>query len=79
KVQMQSINQFFICSICNGYLHMATTITECLHTFCKGCLIKHLEYNLHCPKCLTIIHPTDPKINIRHDSMIQDLLYKVLP
>ena len=37
--------------ICSGYLVDATTVTECLHTFCKSCIVKHLEDNINCPEC----------------------------
>ena len=39
-IDVKNINPHLICRICNGYFRDATTITECLHTFCKSCLLK---------------------------------------
>ena len=40
KCQLRSLNEMITCKICHGYLVDATTITECLHTFCKSCIVK---------------------------------------
>jgi len=36
---------FFIrtCPLCNGYFVDATTVIDCLHTFCKSCLLKYFD------------------------------------
>lgn len=78
-IPVESLNSLLTCSLCTGYLHNAVTITECLHSFCKGCLVKYVAVNLHCPRCRVLIHPTDPLVNIRHDSTMQDIVYKLLP
>ncbi|KAJ8317341.1 hypothetical protein KUTeg_005245 [Tegillarca granosa] len=67
------LNAYITCALCGGYLYEASTITECMHTFCKTCLVRHAEKNLTCPTCDTIMHPTDPFVHIRHDSTIQDI------
>ena len=33
---------FLNCNICKGVLVSATTITNCLHSFCKSCLVKQM-------------------------------------
>ena len=33
---------FLNCDICKGFLVSATTITNCLHSFCKSCLVKQM-------------------------------------
>ncbi|CAH1785097.1 unnamed protein product [Owenia fusiformis] len=79
-IPLLELNPFIVCSICNGYLVDPHTITECLHTFCKSCLVKHImDVSLNCPKCKILIHPTDPFIYIKHDSHMQDIVYKLLP
>ena len=40
KCQLRSLNEMITCKICHGYLVDATTVTECLHTFCKSCIVK---------------------------------------
>lgn len=79
NVSLCSINTYITCALCGGYLYEASTITECMHTFCKTCIVRHLEKSLNCPTCDTEIHPTDPIVNIRHDSTIQDIVYRLLP
>lgn len=74
------LNPYLTCGLCKGYLYEASTITECMHTFCKNCIVLHcMEVSLHCPVCNILIHPTDPFVHIRLDRMIQDIVYKILP
>jgi len=67
------------CKICSGYLVDATTVTECLHTFCKSCIVKHLEDNIHCPECEVMIHQSHPLDYIAFDRTMQDIVYKLVP
>uniref|UniRef100_A0AAQ4R7K7 RING-type domain-containing protein n=1 Tax=Gasterosteus aculeatus aculeatus TaxID=481459 RepID=A0AAQ4R7K7_GASAC len=50
-IQLCHINAHITCRLCDGYLIDATTVTECLHTFCRSCLVKYLEENNTCPTC----------------------------
>uniref|UniRef100_A0A8C2NUK1 RING-type domain-containing protein n=1 Tax=Capra hircus TaxID=9925 RepID=A0A8C2NUK1_CAPHI len=43
KIKLWDINAHITCRLCGGYLIDATTVTECLHTFCRSCLVKYLE------------------------------------
>lgn len=52
-------------------------MTECLHTFCKSCIVKHLEDNIHCPECDVMIHQSHPLDYIAFDRTMQDIVYKV--
>ncbi|KAJ8360135.1 hypothetical protein SKAU_G00166600 [Synaphobranchus kaupii] len=67
------------CGLCNGFYIDATTITECLHTFCKSCIVKHFFYSNRCPNCSIVVHQTQPLYNIRPDRQLQDIVYKMLP
>ncbi|XP_064390903.1 polycomb group RING finger protein 1-like [Halichondria panicea] len=78
-VRMRGINEHITCSLCAGYLIEATTITECLHTFCKSCIVKHLQSNNDCPTCNVVVHETQPLLNIRPDRTMQDIVYKLVP
>lgn len=40
---LRTLNPYITCPICNGYFVDATTVLDCLHTFCKSCLLKHFE------------------------------------
>lgn len=81
KIKLKTLNPFISCKICRGYLIDATTIVECLHTFCKSCLVKHLEEspNNACPDCNLIIHQSHPLQYISHDRTMQDIVYKLVP
>ncbi|XP_072533073.1 polycomb group RING finger protein 6 [Salminus brasiliensis] len=67
------------CALCTGFFIDATTITECLHTFCKSCIVKHFFYSNRCPNCDTVVHQTQPLYNIRPDRQLQDIVYKMIP
>ena len=77
KINICTINEMITCKICSGYLVDATTVTECLHTFCKSCIVKHLEDNIHCPECDVMIHQSHPLDYIAFDRTMQDIVYKV--
>uniref|UniRef100_A0A3Q3WCA2 RING-type domain-containing protein n=1 Tax=Mola mola TaxID=94237 RepID=A0A3Q3WCA2_MOLML len=76
------LNQFYPyirCGLCCGFLIDATTITECLHTFCKSCIVKHFYHSIRCPTCSIVVHQTQPLYNIRPDRQLQDIVYKMVP
>ncbi|CAH0549274.1 unnamed protein product [Brassicogethes aeneus] len=79
KAKISDINEHLICKICNGYFIDATTIVECLHTFCRSCIVKYLESNKYCPICEVQVHKTKPLLSIKRDKTIQDVVYKVIP
>ncbi|XP_014438804.1 polycomb group RING finger protein 6 [Tupaia chinensis] len=64
-INLSELTPYILCSICKGYLIDATTITECLHTFCKSCIVRHFYYSNRCPKCNIVVHQTQPLYNIR--------------
>ncbi|KPM09221.1 RING finger containing protein [Sarcoptes scabiei] len=81
---VKDLNEFISCYLCKGYLIDATTIIECLHSFCKTCILKYFDDNNNpkaqsCPKCLKQVHSTKPKVNIRSDPTLQDIVYKLVP
>nr|XP_032807849.1 uncharacterized protein LOC116941195 isoform X2 [Petromyzon marinus] len=78
-VSLVDVNSFITCYLCKGYLVDATTITECLHTFCKSCIVKHFDYSNRCPQCNVVVHQTQPLYNIRSDGTMQDIVYKLVP
>ncbi|KAG4070639.1 hypothetical protein HA402_013559 [Bradysia odoriphaga] len=79
KIQLKTLNKHITCKICRGYFIDATTVTECLHTFCKSCLVKHLEDNSTCPACDSVIHQSHPLNYISFDRTMQDIVYKLVP
>uniref|UniRef100_A0A1B6M647 RING-type domain-containing protein n=1 Tax=Graphocephala atropunctata TaxID=36148 RepID=A0A1B6M647_9HEMI len=79
KIKLKTLNVHITCKICRGYFIDATTVTECLHTFCKSCLVKHLEENNTCPSCQIVIHQSHPLQYISFDRTMQDIVYKLVP
>ncbi|KAF6714473.1 Polycomb group RING finger protein 6 [Oryzias melastigma] len=76
------LNQFYPyirCGLCCGFLIDASTITECLHTFCKSCIVKHFFHTNRCPTCSIVVHQTQPLYNVRPDRQLQDIVYKMVP
>ncbi|CAD7082380.1 unnamed protein product [Hermetia illucens] len=79
KIKLITLNAHITCKICSGYFIDATTVTECLHTFCKSCLVKHLEEKKTCPTCKNVIHQSHPLQYISFDRTMQDIVYKLVP
>ncbi|MBN3314163.1 PCGF3 protein, partial [Atractosteus spatula] len=74
KIKLWDINAHITCRLCEGYLIDATTVTECLHTFCRSCLVKYLEENNTCPTCRIVIHQSHPLqyIGVNHKFFVSD-------
>nr|XP_022920423.1 protein CROWDED NUCLEI 1-like [Onthophagus taurus] len=77
KIKLVEINEYITCKLCQGYFIDATTISECLHSFCRSCIIQFLQENSHCPVCEMIINKAKP--NIKLDKTLQDIVYKLVP
>ena len=77
---VRDVNAHLVCRLCDGYYRDAHTITECLHTFCKGCLLRHLETAPApvCPHCNAGLGP-HPMQGILHDRTMQSLVDKIFP
>eukprot|EP00475_Leptophrys_vorax_P017469 TRINITY_DN24126_c0_g1_i5.p1 TRINITY_DN24126_c0_g1~~TRINITY_DN24126_c0_g1_i5.p1 ORF type:complete len:417 (+),score=116.77 TRINITY_DN24126_c0_g1_i5:62-1312(+) len=41
---LEAIRSYVTCALCHQYLQDCNSISECLHSFCRGCLIKHFGY-----------------------------------
>eukprot|EP00004_Rigifila_ramosa_P021430 TRINITY_DN569_c0_g1_i2.p2 TRINITY_DN569_c0_g1~~TRINITY_DN569_c0_g1_i2.p2 ORF type:complete len:157 (-),score=30.86 TRINITY_DN569_c0_g1_i2:301-771(-) len=70
------VDKFLTCPMCQGYFYEARTIAECLHTFCKDCIIKHISDVGDCPICHRRINTTK---ELRDDHLVQSLLSKIHP
>uniref|UniRef100_A0A8C9T8F2 Polycomb group RING finger protein 1 n=1 Tax=Scleropages formosus TaxID=113540 RepID=A0A8C9T8F2_SCLFO len=79
KVKIKDLNEHIVCILCAGYFIDATTITECLHTFCKSCIVKYLQTSKYCPMCNIKIHETQPLLNLKLDRVMQEIVYKLVP
>ncbi|XP_057671095.1 mucin-2-like isoform X1 [Diorhabda carinulata] len=79
KIPITDLNAYITCKICSGYFVDASTIIECLHTFCRSCIIKYFQKNKYCPVCDVQVHKSKPLLNIRPDKTVQDIVYKLVP
>lgn len=79
RIKITDLNSYLTCPLCAGYLVDATTIVECLHSFCKTCIVAFLETNKFCPRCDVQVHKTCPQLSIRADKTLQDIVYKLVP
>ncbi|CAL8098685.1 unnamed protein product [Calicophoron daubneyi] len=79
KIFLADLNEHITCKLCGGYLIDAVSITECLHPFCKSCIVKYLEEKHDCPCCGILIHQSHPLNYISFDRTLQDIVLKVVP
>ncbi|KAI0207106.1 hypothetical protein LSAT2_008252 [Lamellibrachia satsuma] len=49
RLELSELNPHLVCVLCGGYYVDATTIIECLHSFCKTCIVRYLESSKYCP------------------------------
>ncbi|CAG4968217.1 unnamed protein product [Colias eurytheme] len=77
RTLLGEVNEHITCPLCRGYYIDATTIVECLHSFCRSCIIKHLQVKKYCPVCEMMINSAKP--NIKLDKALQDIVYKLVP
>mmetsp|Transcript_46131 Transcript_46131/g.92039 ORF Transcript_46131/g.92039 Transcript_46131/m.92039 type:complete len:272 (-) Transcript_46131:842-1657(-) len=76
--QTRILNQHLVCTLCMGYFNDACTIVECLHTFCRGCIMRHFREYAICPQC-EIDLGTNPRDLVRTDRTLQSIVDKVFP
>uniref|UniRef100_A0A3P8V285 Polycomb group ring finger 5a n=1 Tax=Cynoglossus semilaevis TaxID=244447 RepID=A0A3P8V285_CYNSE len=79
KHLVRDFNHFITCFLCRGYLIKPTTVTECLHTFCKSCIVQHFEDSNDCPRCGIQVHETNPLEMLRLDNTLEEIIFKLVP
>ncbi|XVE65908.1 hypothetical protein DITRI_Ditri08aG0037600 [Diplodiscus trichospermus] len=80
RVDREKLVACMICPLCNKLFKDATTISECLHTFCRKCIYDRItEEELDsCPVC-KIDLGCAPLEKLRADNNWQDIRTKVFP
>ncbi|KAJ8675884.1 hypothetical protein QAD02_011670 [Eretmocerus hayati] len=75
KPLVKDLNEHIICPICRGYLIDATTLSECVHSFCRDCIARHLRNGPKtCPVCkANVLEP------LTSDVGLQRLVYLMVP
>ncbi|KAG8446549.1 hypothetical protein GDO86_014126 [Hymenochirus boettgeri] len=79
RIKITELNPHLMCALCGGYFIDAATIVECLHSFCKTCILRYLEAHKFCPMCDSQVHKGRPLLSIRADKTLQDIVYKLVP
>ncbi|KAL7588800.1 hypothetical protein Lser_V15G39085 [Lactuca serriola] len=80
KLRRESIAACMTCPICNKLFRDATTIPECLHTFCRKCIHKKLtDDELECCPICNIDLGCVPLEKLRPDHSLQDVRGKIFP
>ncbi|XP_058123045.1 protein suppressor 2 of zeste [Anopheles ziemanni] len=77
--RVKDFNDSITCTLCSGYLVEATTVNDCLHTFCRSCIVKYLESNKYCPRCKSYNSKPITAANLRPDRTLRALVYKLVP
>lgn len=78
-VKVNDLNSFLTCPQCKGYLIDAFTINECLHSFCKSCIIKYVKRKECCPICKVNIMKDRMNVFLKRDVNLQYVVYKLVP
>ncbi|XP_042149015.1 polycomb complex protein BMI-1-B-like [Ixodes scapularis] len=79
RALLRDLNTALSCMLCGGYLVNAATLIECLHSFCKVCIVRYLDTSKLCPICDVPVHKSRPLSCLRVDTTLQDIVYKVVP
>eukprot|EP00249_Psilotum_nudum_P019976 c27506_g1_i1 orf=212-1933(+) len=68
------------CPLCCNLVHEATTISECLHTFCRDCIYQRLGDGESdcCPIC-NVSLGCSPLEKLRADHQLDDVCAKIFP
>jgi len=84
---LSNLRPHLICSLCKGYFRDPCTVVDCLHTFCRSCLILFFRQGMRCcPTCNTRLGPdpfhTSISIQSREvipDRALQEVVNKIFP
>ncbi|CAN8020870.1 unnamed protein product [Ixodes persulcatus] len=79
RALLRDLNAALSCMLCGGYLVDAATLVDCLHSFCKVCIVRYLDTSKLCPICDVPVHKSKPLSCLRVDKTLQDIVYKVVP
>uniref|UniRef100_A0A9I9CP87 RING-type domain-containing protein n=1 Tax=Cucumis melo TaxID=3656 RepID=A0A9I9CP87_CUCME len=80
KLPTEKLMRCLTCPLCHNLFTNATTISECLHTFCRDCISEKIaEEELEgCPICNTNLGGV-PLEKLRADHTMDDLREKIFP
>ena len=82
-IKLTDINPSITCRLCCGYLIDATTVRECMKSYCRSCIVNHItNTSPYCPSCSE--KGEQHKINLDKDDLtldvkLQNIVYKLVP
>ncbi|KAK6141594.1 hypothetical protein DH2020_024662 [Rehmannia glutinosa] len=80
KVRREAVAPCMTCPLCHKLFREATTIIECLHTFCRKCIYKKLsDEEMECCPICNIDLGCVPLEKLRLDHNLQDVRAKIFP
>ncbi|XP_022719135.1 E3 ubiquitin protein ligase DRIP2-like isoform X1 [Durio zibethinus] len=80
KVKRETLVSCMTCPLCNKLLKEATTISLCLHTFCRKCIYEKLsDEGMDCCPVCDIELGCLPVDKLRPDHNLQDIRAKIFP
>ncbi|KAL3517646.1 hypothetical protein ACH5RR_020235 [Cinchona calisaya] len=80
EVRRETIAACMTCPLCNKLFRDATTISECLHTFCRKCIYKKLsDEEIECCPICNIDLGCVPSEKLRPDHNLQYVRAKIFP
>ena len=93
-MKIGDISAALACPLCQGYIIDAISLDSCGHAFCRGCILRHAQDSKLCPGkskysnqlkktwnlvCDITMHHTDPTKAMKHDQLLCDLIYLMVP
>lgn len=80
KIRRETIAACMTCPLCNKLFREATTISECLHTFCRKCIYKKIsDDELECCPVCDVNLGSVPLEKLRPDHSLQDVRARIFP
>lgn len=85
QIPVKELNDFFTCFLCHGYFQQANTIPDCLHTFCRVCIIRYVlkhsnSSNIPCPRCeMDLGTYSQITKKVKHDRNLQVICDALFP
>lgn len=79
RMKIASLNENIKCRLCSGYLIDATTLVDCVHSFCRSCILKYIQNGgAECPTCKSQ-HRIKQATDLRMDKNLQNIVYSLVP
>jgi hypothetical protein len=92
EVPLSAVNLHLVCTLCTNYFNNACTVKECLHTFCRTCILNEFYRTTYrakggkselreycCPKCKVQLGAGDTDKIVMFDRSLQQLVDKIFP